>query len=141
MFFVNYFTKIDETGGNVKSIAAFSYIKTIIKEECSMEKARRMKTNREEMDNREMNGGSEVGGKQQYLAIERETLLYAGIDPDDDLMVVPIDNTIIIRQKDVYDRILEKLPKLFDEIGVPPETAAAVLLEIAELLGRSETVF
>ena len=36
-----------------------------------MEKARRMKTNREEMDNREMNGGSEVGGKQQYLAIER----------------------------------------------------------------------
>ena len=39
--------------------------------------------NREEMDNREMNGGSEVGGKQQYLAIERETLLYAGIDPDD----------------------------------------------------------
>ena len=106
-----------------------------------MEKARRMKTNREEMDTREMNGGSEVGGKQQYLAIERETLLYAGIDPDDDLMVVPIDNTIIIRQKDVYDRILEKLPKLFDEIGVPPETAAAVLLEIAELLGRSETVF
>ena len=104
-----------------------------------MEKARRMKTNREEMDNREMNGGSEVGGKQQYLAIERETLLYAGIDPDDDLMVVPIDN--IIRQKDVYDRILEKLPKLFDEIGVPPETAAAVLLEIAGLLGRSETVF
>ena len=125
----------------MKSIAAFSYIKTIIKEECSMEKARRMKTSREETDCREMNGGSEVGGKQQYLAIERETLLYAGIDPDDDLMVVPIDNTIIIRQKDVYDRILERLPRLFDEIGVPPETAAAVLLEIAGLAGRSETVF